>query len=251
MNDWRKYSCCEGEFVTFSSLNDGSVTSGWGRLGNQLFEIAVLFGIAFKTNRSVSLPSDWRYRDVFPIPQHHFEIGHNVLYNEYRYLGHLYEDPPGGNIDLKGWFQSYKYFHYKRDFIMKIFTPKEIQKIDYCAIHVRRTDYLGFGWEIDKKYYIDNIKKYNENKILVFSDDIAWCKNQFGSDFEYSEEDEITELYRMASCKRIIAANSSYSWWACYLSGHNNCHFPEMWVYGIPYSQTELIIPEWKNDNTM
>lgn len=93
---------------------------------------------------------------------------------------------------------------------------------DYVAIHVRRGDYVGHPLYVDLSltdYYHKAIKEFPNAKFMVYSDDIAWCKEYFEDyDFEYNEDDELTAFNKMAGSKGIIMANSSYSWWAAYLS---------------------------------
>lgn len=59
----------------------------------------------------------------------------------------------------------------------------------------------------------------------VFSNDIAWCKEQF--DLEnvvwmdvdtLSEHEDWEEMYLMSCCKNNIIANSSFSWWGAFLN---------------------------------
>ena len=60
---------------------------------------------------------------------------------------------------------------------------------------------------------------FPNEKFLVFSDDIDWCKKQpIFKDCEFSEGTELEDLNLMASCKHNIIANSSFSWWAGYLN---------------------------------
>ena len=55
-----------------------------------------------------------------------------------------------------------------------------------------------------------------------FSDDINWCKDNFGKlknvEFvEHNNSDELAELWLMSQCKHFVIANSTYSWWGAYL----------------------------------
>ena len=91
---------------------------------------------------------------------------------------------------------------------------------NYISIHVRRGDYVGHPLYVDltiTDYYEKAIKEFPDSKFMVYSDDVAWCKEYFDDRFEYNEDDELTSFNKMAGSKGIIMANSSFSWWASYL----------------------------------
>lgn len=98
--------------------------------------------------------------------------------------------------------------------------PAQTNKV---AIHVRRGDYVGNGFYVDlmlTDYYQRAMAEFPDSQFLVFSDDVAWCKDQaIFKDCEFSEgKNEEQDLNYMASCSGHIIANSSFSWWAAYLS---------------------------------
>lgn len=118
--------------------------------------------------------------------------------------------------------QDPEYFEHCKDDIRAMFGAG-IGHIDMVAIHVRRGDYVHNPFYVDlmeTPYYEDAMALFPGEDFLVFSDDVEWCKKQkIFKDCEFSEgKDEIEDLNLMASCKGVIMANSSYSWWAGYLS---------------------------------
>jgi hypothetical protein len=117
--------------------------------------------------------------------------------------------------------QDESFFEGYEDEIKQLFS-EGITPIDQVAIHVRRGDYVGNSFYVDlmeTDYYERAMEEFPGEKFLVFSDDIEWCKKQeIFKDCEFSGSDELTDFNRMAGCKGVIMANSSYSWWAAYLS---------------------------------
>jgi len=100
-------------------------------------------------------------------------------------------------------------------------------KRDYVSIHVRRTDYAGNSFYVDlmnTDYYQKAMDMFPNEKFMVFSDDIEWCKKQdIFKDCLFSEKkDEVQDMNEMAMAKHNIIANSSYSWWAAYLNPNEN-----------------------------
>lgn len=155
------------------------------------------------------------------------------------------------NIYLDGYYQSEKYFReYKADLI-KQFTPNypseaeyesvlaEIQGCEAVAVHVRRGDFLTAQndpnpnhYLLGEQYYHNALKyviEHLENPVFFwFSDDIDWVKKNFGEkeNFRFvslhTKHADIDEMMLMKNCKHVIAANSTFSWWASWLNEHED-----------------------------
>ena len=123
----------------------------------------------------------------------------------------------------------------------------EILKQEHSVcLHVRRSDYVNnpsansYHGVIGLKYYKNAQKliekKYSNPVYYVFSDDISWCKKNLKSDYEmhfvgdeYSGDRDSGHLYLMQTCKNHIIANSSFSWWAAFLSNSEYTIAPKRW----------------------
>jgi hypothetical protein len=134
-----------------------------------------------------------------------------------------------------GYFQSELYFPH-RDFILNLFEPAQhiVDKLDQykdvigqnkAAIHVRRGDYMkmkNIYYALDMSYYqgaMDYLKSKGVTEYLIFSTDIAWCKETFkGQQFTFIEDDSFVELFLMSKCAHNITANSAFSWWGAWLN---------------------------------
>lgn len=130
-----------------------------------------------------------------------------------------------------------------RPILIKEFTPKNppleknkdlysiINSCNSVCVSVRRGDYLNPLYA-DKFYIcdeayiktaIDRIKKLVANPVFVFfSDEIEWVKNNIKTDtpsyYETGDDPVWEKLRLMYSCKHFIISNSTFSWWAQYLS---------------------------------
>ena len=146
-------------------------------------------------------------------------------------LAYIYAKARKGEIpDI--YLQDEKYFAEYKDELRAIF-GEGVEPVDMVSIHVRRTDYVNNSFYVDlmdTNYYERATDLFPGEKFLVFSDDIEWCKEQpIFKDCVFSEKnDELTDLKLMAGCKAHIIANSSYSWWAAYISG-NQTVVPSKW----------------------
>lgn len=181
----------------------------------------------------------------------------NLLFKQAYLWGQLRD----GNIpDL--YVQSGKYWSKYKDEIKQMFS-RGIGRDERIALHIRRGDYLKVSqfhvnlWDTD--YYKQAVAHFPNEKFLVFCkdnqgeaqdlDDREWCNRnipQLGIDFElHNHSTETDDLNAMASCKGIIGANSSFSWWAAFLNPHydKKIVFPKQWfVDGV--QRTDLL-SEW------
>lgn len=224
--------------ITFSKLGS------YGRLGNQMFQIASTIGIALRNNQVYAFP-EWKYQKHFRymLPET------KVFPKEKYYEGHPYYRDINLSVsaDLEGYFQSWKYFEHCKDFIKRQFDLNKTP-VDRVAIHVRRGDYLVLPIHpvLSIDYYREAIKQFPaDTKFTVFSDDIEWCTNNFfGNDFDFSVgRTDIEDLQFMASHKAVIMANSSFSWWAGYLCGGKVVAPATTYVIG--EERDDRIPPEW------
>jgi hypothetical protein len=229
--------------VTFSQLGKKE----YGRLGNQMFQIASSIGIACENGLSYCFP-DWEYDQYFEnrLP---YKVLDNFKILNYTKSNFSLITLNKGNWDLRGFFQSEKFFIDQEELIRHYFKPKQQiekyinDKYGYllhnktCSVHVRRGDYTKqwfFFPPQSIEFYRSAINKFdNDTQFLIFSDDIKWCKdNFFGSNIVFIEnEKDIIDIFLMSKCKDHIISNSSFSWWGAWLNPNDNkiviC--PEKW----------------------
>ncbi len=120
------------------------------------------------------------------------------------------------------------------------------------ALHVRRGDYLllpGNHPVLPLTYYREAIRRLDGTNILVFSDDIEWCRRnlEWARPVSFVEGNaDYEDLFLMANCERHIMANSSFSWWGAFLSRDRHPIFSRDW-YGPSFLrlgvQTDLMLP--------
>lgn len=120
------------------------------------------------------------------------------------------------------YYQDPTYFEKYADEIKQLYGAG-IEPIEMVAVHVRRGDYVNNSFYVDltnTTYYRDAMALFPGAEFLIFSDDIEWCKKQdIFKDCQFSEGNtELQDLNLMAGCQGIIMANSSFSWWASFLS---------------------------------
>lgn len=223
-----------------------------GRLGNQMFQIATTIGVGMDNGLNYYF-NDWKCSYTH---SDFNEFMENKLINDPTgKMEFNYQEPGFGynkielesnfNYGLKGYFQSEKYFKKHRDLILETFRLSEdfknILKGKYwdildnsCSLHIRRGDYIDkqdYHPLVSLEYYKDALKEIYGNdfinvNILVFSDDIKWCKENLlieNANVHYITNNvDILDLYLMTMCDNNIIANSSFSWWGAWLNQNDN-----------------------------
>lgn len=149
------------------------------------------------------------------------------------------------NVFTIGSFENEKYFCNIKNELCYEFTPKHeelpenknlydvIRSGNSVCLAVRRGDFLlkenkkTFN-VCDLNYFqkaVDYMLKYVENPLfIVFSNDIEWVKANLrinGKVYYESGKDPVWETFRlMYSCKHFIISNSTFHWWAQYISSN-------------------------------
>jgi hypothetical protein len=252
-----------------------------GRLGNQLFQYAVLRAISIKTGFKHTLPNHIAIKEdgFFNYTDNKWYSQKLELYNcfdlqcdvsddiqsniyvekEFTFNSEVFEIEDSTAID--GYFQSYKYFDDYRDVILKEFTFKdeilnkcksEISKYtNTVAVHIRRGDQVAHPgmWNVSLEYIQAALEQFSDEEytFLIFSDDMEWCKQVFPEGVVFMEgNNQYEDLCLMSLCNHNVISNSSYSWWAAYLNNNKNKKVvvPSNWF--IPAKPlTDLYLPQW------
>lgn len=179
------------------------------------------------------------------------------LGNKMFQFAYLYSQMRDGVIS-DTYLQDEKYFSKYADEIKKLYGTG-IGYVEQVGIHVRRGknpfipsepnyNENPFHFNIcDTDYYERAIAMFPGEKFVVFSDDPEYCKERFkGDNFQIMERgDDIEDFNLLASCKHLIIANSSFSWWAAYLCPNESKKIvaPKNWFSD---GETRTVLPkEW------
>jgi len=202
-----------------------------GGLGNQLFQYS-FFNLLKRNN----LPIHGFYADY-----HRDTYGRTLELNRLVDDIHIFNRAPDGskilssenfdaiknellinndNTIIKGYFQNYEYVKSSGiESIMK--TPLITQEC--TALHIRRSDY-GHNGVLPVKYYLEALKKLNQPKFVIFTDEPNFALYYFKkipglvNIFPSNTTNACGDFLRLCSHRTIVIANSSYSWFAAYLA---------------------------------
>lgn len=242
-----------------------------GRLANQLWQIASTVGVARAHGRSAVFDPGWVYRPWFSVPDDWFsdepatDVGRLVTGGRWRV----------------GYMQDPAFFADMADEIRSAFRPsaRAAAVLDALpqpgpmdvAVHVRRTDYLSMPdhlpvlpahWyrrAVGPLSTLLSWKHAHELRLHVYGDDPEWAQANLIPERPYprgpqweirgygGQGDEPTDwcdLQMMARYRHHILANSSYSWWAAWLSGDDHAVAPDPW-YGPKINMPSPALLTW------
>ncbi len=181
-----------------------------------------------------------------------------------------------GNICVVGRWQSYLFFEEYQEIIVREFLiekpvglflddiVEQIEITESVCLHVRRGDLVTipiYNQEIGVlgiPYYqqaVDELKtRVIDATFFVFSDDIAWCKEnlRFAAktifvDEKYAGEKALGHFFLMQQCKNFILSNSTFAWWTAYLSKSPEkiVFYPKQWNQDSALANPQMCPPSW------
>ena len=150
----------------------------------------------------------------------------------------------GKDFRLEGYFQSAKiseelkllHFNFSslktRAKFVHLVRRQPIVNPNTTVIHVRRGDYTHASplWGLlSEKYYLDSLDVLTTPSgapALIFSDDPDWVKSNFNQlnrrvktrYIKFRKNQSVSTLKHMSTGSKFILGNSTFSWWAGYLS---------------------------------
>lgn len=253
-----------------------------GQFGNQLFQIATAYAYALDHNLTLTIPDllhakrdniQHNAKELFLSRINSYSVPYPILAKWTEPSFNYHEIPSANILELHGYFQSEKHFVHRRNELLSFFsTPPELEKkifnkfpflfSDTFVVGIQVRDYTKeqpFGQyhpTINRSYYEKAISYFPEDTIfIVSSNNIKYAKDctlGLRENIIYLENNAnyIEEFYTLVLCKSFIISNSSFGWWAAWLSTSPNKTViaPNPW-FSLPYNNETMskdILPkEW------
>lgn len=170
---------------------------------------------------------------------------------------------------VKGFYQCNKYFNKYDEYIKKELkvskepseaNKKWIEKIKMLnnpvCVHIRRGDYVGDDYfhVCKDTYYHDAVNKMlslvENPDLVIFSEDIEYAKSlNLPGRLHFVDEDnpDYEELRLMYTCSHFIISNSTFSWWAQYLSDNDDkiVIAPSRWTGSNERDNRDIYMDDW------
>jgi galactoside 2-L-fucosyltransferase 1/2 len=170
------------------------------------------------------------------------------------------------NVQLRGYFQSWRYFDHVADVVRRNFVfkediarraneylssvaPPQWRDVDFVrvGIHVRRGDmiqpyYQDYGYNVPPAEYFVKamrmfIQRFQRVQFIVCSDDVDWCRanippaRSFGENVDLAisvGHSQFEDLAILSRCNHVIMSVGSFGWWAAWLANGTTVYY-ENW----------------------
>jgi hypothetical protein len=179
-----------------------------------------------------------------------------------------------GRWYISGWWQSPGYFRSIRQTILEEFQPaetlnqideelkKQITDVNSVCVHIRRGDYVTnpkYNREFKTQpaeYYHDCMRELEDRldnpRFFIFTDDPKWARQNITGNVTHVDNhdgsSDYIDLHLMSRCRHFITANSTFSWWAAWLSPHEDktVIVPKIWRLPAVGPPPDLIPADWQ-----
>ncbi len=217
----------------------------YGRIGNQMFEIAGTIGLATLHGFDYGFPywknydQDDRFGggediDIQAWFKNHLPKVPSGFYRDFNVPWGYHDVTIPDNCNIVGHMQSEKYFLHCEDTIRHYFKFKNEtdRQNNTLAIHFRGGDYGGdYHPTCTKEYYTEARKHFPKDlRVLLFTDDPERASKVLPFDHELVEGNHsMIDMEIMSKCDHHIIANSTFSWWGAWLARSKKVVAPRQW----------------------
>jgi len=253
--------------------------NGNGRLGNQIFQVATLLGVAEMHGYTPFISPNHKITSIFDV-----NIVKRINLKNVKRVGEVKAGAYDSRIEklshdtnwtLRGYYQSWRYFDHIssqvrkslkfKDYIIhdanKCLKPNNSPHIIKVGIHVRRSDMnsmreLNRGYNVANEQYLSKALDYFRTKFktllfIAVSDDMGWVRrNVKGDDVMYCTTSSApADLAVLSMCNHNIVTSGTFGWWGAYLAGGITVYYdkypkPGSWL-DKQYNRTEYYPRSW------
>jgi hypothetical protein len=250
-----------------------------GQFGNQLFEIAAAYAYSLDHDLLLTIP-DLVTNSDDGIPHNAITVFlRNIAsYSPESFPALTWKEPSfnyspipdADTLELIGYFQSEKYFAHRRKEVLELFAAPAgfneqiLAKYPFLnskqlTVGVQLRDYRSYTPTgeyhptMGRKYYAKALALFPTDAIFIVSSNnrefARECIEGLAKNIIYLNADYLEEFYTLVLCKSFIISNSTFGWWAAWLSTAENKKViaPDTW-FSSPYNNKAMskdLIPSW------
>lgn len=232
-----------------------------GGLGNQIFQYAHGLALARHTKADLKLTHPGCGR---PFALHYFNLQLStdiptdlpVIVDESGYtpgmdakIRHTVESAMNPAVAVRGYFQNEQFFTAVKDEIRQQFCPPPKLLPEYgdrtpVCVNVRRGDFVNHPLhDVCTLAYYQTARNILSSLVdnpcfVINSDDLDWCRQTMGSwpDTIFYNSGDVRDAFSvMCACRAFIIPNSTFGWWAAWLSGSQIVIRPDRFLNNRPW----------------
>lgn len=236
-----------------------------GRTGNIVFQYSYARLIAEKNKHNlvvkapIELPEFDIYDGSYLYPEYNkgeiysgitsptFQIHENA---PYCYI--LGTDLSRCNINIFAYCEDYTIYNYGDNYekVRSWYPKKEVTNFDDLGVHIRLGDFKQIGCVCPVEAYLNTLKNLKFRKLYLISDDSSgpYFEHFKQWDYEIVHHDHYWEDFNfLRSFNNIMFGNSTFGWWASYLSDADKKYVYRPWQaeFGNPRNLGETNFPGW------
>lgn len=160
-------------------------------------------------------------------PVERIEVGLGGWRGQKLDLGTILADKSPRQIRLKGWFQRWEYYRNRQEDIRHWFTPtlacaaRDVEARDVLVSIRRGADYGLSGWTVPMDYYEQALSSLSRvGRVFVCGTGVDQIVRSRLARFcpIYVDGTPITHFALAKRFRRIVLSNSTFAWWAAFLS---------------------------------
>jgi len=173
------------------------------------------------------------------LPQERYVAGERNYAGQGVPLRAILENSEDRRIVLRGYFQRTQYYAPYRERIRNWFTPSIdnwtfTPDANDVVLSIRRgADYFQEGWALPTDYYLQALEKTVPGKVYVcgvgIDDEIMRALRPYSP--TYYSASAIEEYKFISSFNKIVLSNSTFAWWAAWVSDAEQIVFPRCRSY--------------------
>ena len=155
-------------------------------------------------------------------------------------LKSIFNDKTKRKIVLDGFFQRYEYYEEHKNLIRSWLAPgvKLVEPInaDDILLCVRRTDCVP-DYALPLSYYQEALARASYARVFICTDDVNdWFVRELQKRYNAIiwTRDIMDDFAFCMLFNKIVIANSTFHWWAAFLSQAQEIYFPEIWFRNCP-----------------
>lgn len=222
-----------------------------GRTGNNLFQYT--FARLLAKKNELNLATGWPHTDFIAVEKHYDNIYGDIeepeiVVDDMYSQDHRRELLDGNyrkmRVKCRGFFQNADFYNDHREEIRSWFEPRMATNQGY-AIHLRLTDFWWYKNKsvIHPSFYhralkMSGFRKGDPLYIIVepHETNIGYLREFSGYNPKIISQSPAADFKFLRSCENIVCSNSTFAWWAAFLSNAKNIFTFGPWMNkkGIP-----------------